>query len=206
MPSDDAPLPTTPDRRSQRREQVARRILEAAEALFSEHGYEAVTMADLAERAGVSRATVFNYYASKRALIDQLVARMQARLGELIAEELGREASTEQRLQRLFERSARAVKRSSGLARPMLLQAIKVAHAPGEAGQLLRGEHDSYVALVAAGQAQGDVRTDRAAEFLGEMVLSVFSGLWSRWLADERYPLEARARQAAQFIAEAIAA
>ena len=192
-------------RRQQRRREVATRIYEAAEVLFGERGYEAVTMADVAAAAEVSRATVFNYYPNKRALLDAMMERMQSRLGEFIRAEIARPASTAERLQRFFERSARNVKRGSRLSRPLLLEAFQSAHQPGQAGELLRGEHASYGDLVRAGQEQGDVRTDQPAEFLGEMVLSVFSGLWSRWLVDESYPLEARARQAARFLAEALA-
>lgn len=37
--------------------------------LFSEHGYAEVTMADIAEAAGVSRRTAFRYFASKNDLV-----------------------------------------------------------------------------------------------------------------------------------------
>jgi AcrR family transcriptional regulator len=43
-------------------------IATAAISLFSEHGYDAVTVADVARRAGVSVATVFNYFDTKEDL------------------------------------------------------------------------------------------------------------------------------------------
>ena len=44
------------------------RILQAAGALFLERGYENTTIADVAEMAGVSRATVFWHFSDKAGL------------------------------------------------------------------------------------------------------------------------------------------
>jgi len=47
---------------------TAARILAAAEALFAEHGFEAVSINAIAERVGVSKANVFHHFSSKNAL------------------------------------------------------------------------------------------------------------------------------------------
>lgn len=44
------------------------RILAAAETLFSEHGYDAVSMNAIAASAGVSKANIFHHFSSKNAL------------------------------------------------------------------------------------------------------------------------------------------
>lgn len=44
------------------------RILAAAEKLFAEHGFEAVSISGIAVRAGVSKANVFHHFSSKREL------------------------------------------------------------------------------------------------------------------------------------------
>jgi len=44
------------------------RILEEAETLFAELGFEAVSINAIAERAGISKANVFHHFASKRDL------------------------------------------------------------------------------------------------------------------------------------------
>jgi TetR/AcrR family transcriptional regulator len=50
------------------RADAAERILGAAEALFSQHGFDAVSVNAIAERAGVSKANVFHHFNSKDAL------------------------------------------------------------------------------------------------------------------------------------------
>ena len=44
------------------------RILAAAEALFAELGFEAVSMSAIAEAAGVSKANVFHHFSTKKDL------------------------------------------------------------------------------------------------------------------------------------------
>lgn len=59
------PATTTPVRPGS---DTTARILAAAEALFAEHGFEAVSMNAIAERAGVSKANIFHHFSSKQTL------------------------------------------------------------------------------------------------------------------------------------------
>lgn len=52
------------------------RILQAATALFLEQGYERTTVAEVAERAGVSRATVFWHFSDKAGLFREAFNRL----------------------------------------------------------------------------------------------------------------------------------
>jgi AcrR family transcriptional regulator len=57
--------PSQPSNRSPRRHANAHRIAVCAQALADEHGLDGFTMEDLAESAGVSRRTLFNYFPGK---------------------------------------------------------------------------------------------------------------------------------------------
>jgi AcrR family transcriptional regulator len=63
---------------------VAERLREAAFALFSEQGYDATSVDQIAERAGVGRSTFFRTYPTKEAVIfpdhEEVLARIEARL------------------------------------------------------------------------------------------------------------------------------
>lgn len=61
------------DKRSARKAENRIAIVEAAESLILEGGYGALNAEALAERAGVSRRTIFNHFAS---VDDVLVTRM----------------------------------------------------------------------------------------------------------------------------------
>jgi AcrR family transcriptional regulator len=55
-------------RRAQRKAQNRRHIRTTAQRLFAEHGFEAVTTAEIAAAAGVSVQTVFNHFTRKEEL------------------------------------------------------------------------------------------------------------------------------------------
>ena len=57
--------------RAEQARDTRRRIREAADALFLEHGYLATSMDDIATRAGVSRQTVFSAFGSKASLLKE---------------------------------------------------------------------------------------------------------------------------------------
>ncbi|HVV22936.1 MAG TPA: helix-turn-helix domain-containing protein, partial [Pseudonocardiaceae bacterium] len=63
---------------------VKHRLTEAAFALFEQHGYEHTTVDDIAEHAGVSRATFFRTFRSKEDVIfpdhDEMLRAVDARL------------------------------------------------------------------------------------------------------------------------------
>lgn len=64
-------------------------ILAAATALFAEHGYDAVSIHTIAERAGVSKANVFHHFASKQALYLAVLEGACQRFTELLDNVLG---------------------------------------------------------------------------------------------------------------------
>ncbi|MEV0820182.1 TetR/AcrR family transcriptional regulator [Nonomuraea rubra] len=55
--------------RERKKEETRRRISEAALRLFDERGYDAVTVNEVAEAAGVAKVTLFNYFPSKDCLV-----------------------------------------------------------------------------------------------------------------------------------------
>ena len=63
--SESATLPPTTWGRADKRALTARRIVLCAQELTLEHGLDGFTMDDLAQRAEVSRRTLFNYFPSK---------------------------------------------------------------------------------------------------------------------------------------------
>lgn len=61
---------------ARRKEQSKAEILNAARELFSQFGAEKVSMADLARKAGVSQATIYNHFGSKDRLVQEFVSSM----------------------------------------------------------------------------------------------------------------------------------
>jgi AcrR family transcriptional regulator len=93
------------------------RLLQATVELVGERGYEATTLADIADRAGSARGLVSYYFPGKRQLLQSAVHRLMHRTLEAALE---REPRTDDGRERL----ARAIDAILGLAvdRPMLMR------------------------------------------------------------------------------------
>ena len=74
------------------------RILAAATELFITRSYEGTTIADIAKRAGVSRATVFWHFGDKRGLFREAFTRLLAPFRESLERDFG-EVDTPKRLE-----------------------------------------------------------------------------------------------------------
>jgi AcrR family transcriptional regulator len=61
-----------PNRQQARSEETRQAILAAAEQLFSQRGYDAVTMREIARDAGCSHTAIYLYFKDKEALLHQL--------------------------------------------------------------------------------------------------------------------------------------
>jgi AcrR family transcriptional regulator len=81
--SPQAELQTPPTRRQRRKETRPQELLEAALSLFVEKGFAATRSEEVAQRAGVSKGTLYLYYPSKEELFKAVVRQS---LSSLIAE------------------------------------------------------------------------------------------------------------------------
>lgn len=62
-----------------RQEDTRRRILDQALELFAARGYDAVSVGEIAEAAGIKAPSLYNHFPSKQAIFDALVASTAAR-------------------------------------------------------------------------------------------------------------------------------
>src|SRR5216684_3869976 len=72
--------------RERKKQQTRELIVETALELFSEHGYQATTVADIAASADVSERTVFAYFLTKEDILFADHLALQEGLAEALAE------------------------------------------------------------------------------------------------------------------------
>jgi len=58
------------------------RILEAAEELFNTRGYKAVTISDIAEKLGMSKKTIYQYFTGKEEIASSVIEGFMGRVAE----------------------------------------------------------------------------------------------------------------------------
>lgn len=71
---------------SARGERTRRALLEAAERVFAEHGWEEASIVKITEAAGVSQGTFYRYFVSKQAIFDELVDDLNRRVRRAMTE------------------------------------------------------------------------------------------------------------------------
>ena len=152
-------------------------ILAASRELFLSQGLEVTSVEQIAERAGVSRATLFNHYRGKGAILATLAGELEPRLLQLLDHYLAKPLSSGERLQQLFDYAGRVLVQTAPLTRLLL------AHGSQGAGfESLRRE---FHRLVISGQRQGDIREDLQAGELGDLVYLSFMAALLNWCDNE---------------------
>ena len=156
--------------RESKRQQTARQIGDAARRLFLAQGFEATTMDQVAADAGVSRASLFNYYPGKSALLDALGQDLEHRLVQAITHYRQKHEQVPEALAQLFSYTARVLDQTARLTRLLFMQCSEGAGFPAL--------QDAFVDLARAGQLQGCWRRDLPAAQLGEVLyLGYVAGL-----------------------------
>lgn len=62
--------------------EILEKILSAAEGLFTEYGFRAITMDDIARKAGISKKTLYQHFANKTEVVNEAVGWNQCRFSE----------------------------------------------------------------------------------------------------------------------------
>jgi TetR/AcrR family transcriptional regulator len=145
--------------------------------LFANRGFAATSMADIASAAGVSKATVFHHYGSKRQLYASLVGDAFAGFREQLLPLLDAEGDVQGSLRDFAAAHVERLTRMQGTMR--LIAREMLSGDAGTGDDLVSGEMSRNFSLLVdalrRGQASGTVRAD------ADPGLAVFLLLCSSW-------------------------
>lgn len=152
------------------REERVGAILAAAEAVFTERGYEAAAVSEIAERAGVVEGTIYKYFHSKRELLVKVIEQWYEGMVEGYSRDLPGVHGTRERLRFVIWRHLRAVRDYPQLCRLMFSE--------------VRSEQDYYeLDLLGRVRRYSQFVTDvieegvRSGEFRGDIPLPLLRDL-----------------------------
>lgn len=194
-----------PDRRARRRQEVRRRIVEAAIALFDEQGFAETRITTICERADVANKTFFNHFPTKADLLREIAQGALLHFLSTIEEARRAAGGTRERLHALFGQIADDALAAGPMHRELLVEIIHVAHESRTDRDQARRLHQAFRALVRDGRSAGDVTLAHTLETQTDMVIGAFYALMLNWANLDHYPLRRQALAAARFLADALA-
>jgi AcrR family transcriptional regulator len=179
---DHAASPTRTGRRERKKLETRERIFESGVALFAAHGYDSTTMEQIGERADVSRATVFNYFARKEDIVFEWFGRLRVEFATALAEDDQHTVDSTSRLRRAFRVLAAMYEADPATGRAMV-------RAWQRAGGALLADQSDAAQLVAdsvrAGQRAGDIPRGVDPERAALILFDAYLGVLYRWVLDE---------------------
>jgi len=147
-------------------------ILETTWALVAERGLLSVTMSQIAEKAGIGRATLYKYFPDVEAILLAWHERHVSGHLEYLARVRGRAGGAAERLEAVLEAYALISHESHGHHDTELAAFLHRDEQVGRAQQQLR---DMIRDLLTEGAETGDVRDDVAPEELASYCLHALS-------------------------------
>jgi len=167
----------TPDQKTAK----AQRIAAAAWQLFAQHTFSDISMAMIAQQAGVAKGTLFNYYQSKESIfMALLLTGYRDYFTELAAKWTAQPVATSAQLKtRLMDQTRTLISDHATLVR---LNALRgpVLEAHADRAQTEQGRRDLYTANLALGRvvaAQVPILSTAQASHLFVIQSAIISGL-----------------------------
>ncbi|WP_184847055.1 TetR/AcrR family transcriptional regulator [Allocatelliglobosispora scoriae] len=148
------------DGRTRRRDATRQKLFESAIILIAERGFDATTVDEIAERAGVAKGTVYYNFASKNALFEEL---LRYGVGLLTDEFRSAIDGLEPReaIAALVRAQLDYIQRYRAFAQLLLAEMWRTNREWQQTLTMLRGESVSVIAeVLTAGVASGDFAAD----------------------------------------------
>lgn len=145
-------------------------ILDALERLATDHGFAAVTMDDVADTVGISKATLYQHFESKDAMLVALMAQHEEQFIAWV-EQTAEQPPVERLLQVMRYLMEGHISPLRGLFSLGREDVLPIFHT----NATLVARHDQIIALLTSivqqGQAEGDIATDLMPhEIIGAML------------------------------------
>jgi AcrR family transcriptional regulator len=180
----------TPNRRGLKSREL---VLDAAEKVMAEHGFEAATVARVVQEAGIPLSSVYHYYGSKDGILLAVMERGAERFFADLPASQRRRGRPAQHLAGFIARAAETLERHPDFLRLLIVFAAQPPAAAGGELQAVVGRIRS-VALeglrdeiaIAFGDERAGPVTDRLARF----ALAAFDGAFVASQTDGALALE----------------
>ena len=156
------------------RDATRARVLDAAHEQFSRIGIQRSTMEDVARRAGVSRITVYRRFATKDALVEQVVRREFRRYFDRFLVDIKRAETAADRVVLGFVTSLRAIRGNPLIGGLIVTEPdMVVPSMVSDGGRTLAIVRQFVAGQLRREQRAGNVSADLDADLVAEMMVRI---------------------------------
>jgi AcrR family transcriptional regulator len=159
------------------------RLVEAASAVFAEKGYASTRVAEIAERAGVGKGTVYEYFSSKEELLFAVFESINADISSRMNDALAAGGSTEEQLHNVLRLGAEVISEQVDL-QPVILDFWAASRGKDFEETYRKAVVASYALFrnlvadfIRNGQNRGEFKASVDAEALATLVVATVDGL-----------------------------
>ncbi|ROO84257.1 TetR family transcriptional regulator [Actinocorallia herbida] len=149
------------------------RVLDAAYELFCRMGIQRSTMEDVARRAGVSRITVYRRFATKDALVEQVVRREFRRYFDQFLVEIERAETAADRVVLGFVSSLRAIRGNPLIGGLIATEPDLMVPSMINDGALIATVRRFVAGQIRSEQRAGTVSADLDTDLVAEMMVRI---------------------------------
>jgi AcrR family transcriptional regulator len=173
--------------------QSRERVLDAAERIMAEHGFEAATLARVVEEAGIPMSSVYHYFGSKDGILLAVMERGADRFFDDLPDLSRRPGRPAQHLARVASAATRTLERHPNFLRMLIVFAVQPPTAGGgEIQAVVRRVRDRALGLLRGQMAAafGDDPRSPATEQLARFALAAIDGAFVACQTDRGVTLE----------------
>ncbi|HBX68743.1 MAG TPA: hypothetical protein DEH25_05010 [Chloroflexi bacterium] len=184
-------MPRNKDQSEQMRAESREKILSTAQQLFAERGYDGCSVADIARHAGMSKANIYWYYASKEELLGAILVKGFEILGSMMTEAATRPGTSIEKLVFFLESYLELSKEQGGqefitIVLSFIAQgsAERLADFGISTRQIGTGYHQALNAILEQGQAEGTITVEISPDLLSTFFFSLINGMMFMYPGD----------------------
>jgi TetR/AcrR family transcriptional regulator, cholesterol catabolism regulator len=168
-------------RRERHKLATRQRLYEAAMTLFAEKGYDGTSIDDIAERADVARATIFNYFKRKDEFLDAWTDERRQSMSATATRESSGRVSAQEQLREAMRGLAAVNERDRSVNLTLVLAWVRAGRPVDEEPYTAY----AFADIVAEGVAHGEIRPGTDAELVGFLLRDVYLGTLYRWVSKQ---------------------
>ncbi len=163
--------------REEKKQETINRIINAALCLFSEKGYEATTVAEITEAAGVAKGTFFNYFKAKEELLIKFQKALFFNEIKSLNDQPGPYAPHILALVKEIGDSMNGNRTQMRLA----LQRFLTTHAVGSSKHSLMGKVETMIPIFEKGQQSGEFTLAISPAVMARTAMQIYLGTLIGW-------------------------